>query len=410
MLLAAEAGGGGSHAAQLIALGAALLAAGLLARAGRRFGLPTIPLFILGGILFGPGTPGVVLVEDPESLTLIASLGLILLLFHLGLEFSLGDLANGGRQLAAVGGIYLLLNIGSGIAFGFILGWGTAEALVIAGAIGISSSAIVTKLLIELRRLSNPETRLILGIIVVEDIFLALYLAVLAPFLDPEAGGIDALLLFLRAFTFLIVLFAVARWGSRWMTKLFETPDTELLVVIFLGFAVFTAGASERLGVADAIGAFMAGLIVAETTVKPRVEELVLPLRDAFAALFFFWFGLTINPAGLGEVALPVLAAVALSLVMNPLAGILAARRTGLGPVQAANIGTAVLARGEFSIIIAAVAAAAGLDPRITPFVGLYVLILAIASPLLASRSQQLGRCLPKAWFPLPPPPTSVQW
>lgn len=401
ILAAAETDGEAGHiGTQLIALGSALLAAGILARAGRRIGLPTIPFFIAAGIIFGPNTPGVVLVSDPETLALIASLGLILLLFHLGLEFTLGDLANGGRKLATAGAVYLALNIGGGLAFGFALGWGTAEALIIAGAVGISSSAIVTKLVIELRRLPNPETRLILGIIVVEDIFLALYLAMLAPFLDPSATGLDALLLFLRALAFLITLFLIARYGAKWVGRALDTPDTELLVVLFLGFAVLVAGSAEELGVADAIGAFMAGLILAETVVKARVEELVLPLRDAFAALFFFWFGLTISPDGLAEVAIPVAAAVAVSLLLNPLAGIITARLSGLGRVQAANIGTTVLARGEFSIILASLAAAAGLDPRITPFVGLYVLVLAVVSPLLASRSSTIGRRIPQRLFP----------
>jgi monovalent cation:H+ antiporter-2, CPA2 family len=385
---------------QLIALGGAFLAAGLLARGGRRIGLPTIPFFMLAGILLGPHTPGLVLVHDPDVLALVAAIGLILLLFHLGLEFSLTDLAEGGPRMLRAGGTYLVLNVGGGLVFGFALGWGTPEALVVAGAVGISSSAIVTKLLIELQRLPNPETRLILGIIVVEDIFLALYLAILAPFLDPTATGIDAVLLFLRAFLFLLLLFGVARFGTRWVERLIGTPDAELLVVLFLGLAIIVAGVAEELGVSDAIGAFMVGLIIAETAAKERVEELVLPLRDAFAALFFFWFGLTIDPAGMVEVAVPVAVAVAMSLVLNPLAGILTARANELGRLAATNIGTAVLSRGEFAIILATLAAGAGLDPRITPFVGLYVLILAIVSPLLASRSRGLSRALPASWFP----------
>jgi monovalent cation:H+ antiporter-2, CPA2 family len=393
---------------QLIALGGAFLAAGLLARAGRRVGLPTIPFFMLAGIILGPNTPGLVLVHDPDVLALVAALGLVLLLFHLGLEFSLSDLIDGGPSMLQAGGTYLALNIGGGLIFGFALGWGTPEALVIAGAVGISSSAIVTKLLIELNRLSNPETRLILGIIVVEDIFLALYLAILAPFLDPGATGLDAVLVFLGAFAFLVALFAVARYGVRWVEKVIGTPDAELLVVLVLGLMVLVAGFAEELGVSDAIGAFMVGLIIAETKVKQRVEELVLPLRDAFAALFFFWFGLTIDPAGFADVALPVAMAVLMALALNPVAGILTARANGLGRIPAVNIATTVVSRGEFAIILATLAAGAGLDPRITPFVGLYVLILAIASPLLASRSRPLGRLLPKGLFPeRKTPPTS---
>src|SRR6201999_5204 len=124
---------------QLVALGGALVAAGLFARFGRRIGLPTIPFFMLAGIVFGPNTPGISLVDDPHDLELLAAVGLIMLLFHLGLEFSLGDLLAGGKNLLLIGAVYLALNVGGGLAFGFALGWGGREALVIAGAIGISS-------------------------------------------------------------------------------------------------------------------------------------------------------------------------------------------------------------------------------------------------------------------------------
>src|SRR5262245_45136819 len=110
------------------------------------------------GVIFGPNTPGFVLVEHPGDLEILAALGLILLLFHLGLEFSLGELLSGGRRLLVAGGIYLALNMGGGLLLGLAIGWGSREALIIAGAIGISSSAITTKLLIDLRRLANPES------------------------------------------------------------------------------------------------------------------------------------------------------------------------------------------------------------------------------------------------------------
>jgi CPA2 family monovalent cation:H+ antiporter-2 len=378
----------------LIALGGAFLAAGLLARMGRRLGLPTIPLFMLAGIIFGPSTPGLVLVEKPGELSLLASLGLILLLFHLGLEFSLDDLADGGRRLLVAGAIYLSLNLVGGIILGFAFGWGGREAVVIAGIVGISSSAIVTKLLIELRRLTNPETRLILGVVVVEDIFLALYLAILQPILS-GSSGLEAFRDVTVAFGFLMVLVVVARFGSRIVDRIVASPDDELLTILFLGVAVLIAGLAEELGVSDAIGAFMAGLIIAETTVKERVERLVLPLRDAFAAVFFFAFGLSIDPADFGSVAGPVVVAVVVSFVLNLAAGVLVAWYGGYNRRAAANIGLTVLARGEFSLILASLALAAGLDARLGPFTGLYVLILAIAGPILATRSGLVARILP---------------
>ncbi|MGH2689469.1 MAG: cation:proton antiporter, partial [Actinomycetota bacterium] len=384
----------------LLALGGAFLAAGLLARFGRRIGLPTIPFFILAGILTGPHTPGLVLIQQPEELELFAAVGLILLLFHLGLEFSIEDLTKGGRPLLVAGFSYIALNVGGGLLFGLALGWGTREALVIAGAVGISSSAIVTKLLVELKRLANPETKLILGIIVVEDVFLALYLAILQPVMAGSEGFTEAVFLFFRAFAFLLVLALVARFGAHWVGRLIHANDDELLTVLFVGLAVAVAGLAEEIGVSDAIGAFMIGLIVAETKLKHRVEGLVLPLRDAFAAVFFFAFGLTIDPGAVGVVALPVLVAVCLSLLLNVVAGLVAARLYRFGPQAAANVGLTILGRGEFSLILATLAAAAGLDARIGPFIALYVLTLAIVGPLLASRSAKLAGLLPARLFP----------
>ncbi|KOX04469.1 transporter [Streptomyces sp. NRRL B-1140] len=375
-------------------MGGAFLAAALLARLGGRIGLPTIPLFMLAGILLGPHTPGLVIVQDAHDFEMLSALGLVLLLFYLGLEFHLDDLKSGGRRLLTAGGIYLLLNVGAGLAFGFALGWGVREALVLAGVLGISSSAIVTKILIDLGRIGRPETRLILGVIVVEDIFLALYLAALQPVIGGAQGVGDMVLQGAKAFGFLLLLAAAARYGTKPVGRLIATRDNELLVISFLGAAVLVAGVAEVLGVADAIGAFMVGLILAGTPSGPRIRDLVHPLRDAFAAIFFFAFGLSIDPGDIVSVVGPVTAAAALTLVMNVAAGLLVARvyRHGLDP--AAEIATTLVARGEFALILAAMAAGAGLDARLAPFIAGYVLVLAVLGPIAAGRAHLLARAL----------------
>ena len=229
----------------------------------------------------------------------------MLLLFHLGLEFSLDDLAAGGRNLVVAAATYLSLNLGGGLAFGFALGWGTQEALVIAGAIGISSSAIVTKLLVELRRLANPETqphprhrrrR--------RPVPRALPRCPAARALG-ELGMAGAIRDVAVAFLFVAVVVLIARKGARFVGLLIASPDDELLTIAFLGVAILTAGVAEELGVSDAIGAFLAGTVVAATVVASRVERLVLPLRDAFAAVFFFAFGLSLDPGDAAGVAWP---------------------------------------------------------------------------------------------------------
>ena len=208
---------------ELAVLGAALLLAGLFARVGRRLGLPTIPFFIVAGIVFGPHTPGIVVLEDPEEIHLLAMLGLVLLLFHLGIEFSINELLSGGRRLLWAGGSYIALNFGAGLVLGWALGWGTREIFVIAGMIGTSSTAIVTKLILDLRRVANPETGMILGIIVVEDVFLAFYLALLQPIFGEQEGAGEIVLSIATAFAFLIGLFALARWGARLVRPVLAT-------------------------------------------------------------------------------------------------------------------------------------------------------------------------------------------
>ena len=392
----------------LVVLGIAFLLAGGLARLARGIGLPTIPVFMAAGMLVGPHTPGPVLFEDPHELELLATFGLIFLLFYLGLEFSVDDITAGGRRLLMSAGRYLALNLGAGLALGFAIGWGTEEALVIAGATGISSSAIVTKLLIELRRLANPETRLILGIIVIEDLFLALYLAALAPVLGEADSAGEAAVLFAEAFAFLVALFLLARFGGNLVSRLVAARDDELLTLCFVGFALLVAGAAYQLGVSDAIGAFMAGVVLAGTAVAPRVERLVMPLRDAFGALFFFSFGLAIDPGEFGKVLGPAAAAVVTSFVLACVAGAAAARINGYDRTGAVNIAFSVLARGEFALILVTLAVAAGLDERLVPFVGIYVLTLAVASPILAAPSRHVARVVPERWFPVAEEPVPV--
>ncbi|MGX9227686.1 cation:proton antiporter [Streptomyces albus] len=383
------------HADTLLAMGGAFVAAAVLARLGNRIGLPTIPLFILAGILLGPHTPGFVLVDDPHQLEMLSALGLVLLLFYLGLEFHMDDLKAGGRKMALAGGLYLALNVGAGLGFGFAVGWGTSEALVLAGVLGISSSAIVTKTLVDLGRIGNPETQPILGIIVVEDIFLALYLAALQPVLTGADSLGSALGQIAKAFAFLLLLGLAARFGTRLIGKLFATRDNELLVISFLGAAVLVAGIAEEFGVADAIGAFMVGLMLGNTASGERIRELVHPLRDAFGAIFFFAFGLSIDPGDLPTVLVPVLVAVAVTVAMNILAAICAARIYGFDSVPTANVATTLLARGEFALILATMASAAGLDDRLAPFIAGYVLLLAVLAPLAAGRTHHLIRRQP---------------
>jgi CPA2 family monovalent cation:H+ antiporter-2 len=172
--------------------------------------------------------------------------------------------------------------------------------------------------------------------------------------------------------------------------------DAELTTILLGGFGVFVAGFAHTVGASDAIGALLAGMVVAGTGIGARVERLIVPLRDTFAAIFFFWFGLTIAPSALGAIALPVVIAVLVTLFFNIVAGVVAARLYGYGRAAASNTALMLVSRGEFELILASLAVAAGLDSRVAPFAALYVLALSILSPLMSAKSSVLAGWLPR--------------
>jgi CPA2 family monovalent cation:H+ antiporter-2 len=397
LVAAAAAPGGDLHLGDdLIVLGLLFLLAYVLGRLGKLIGLPAIPIYMIVGFLASSHTGFFPLQFDSRYIELIAIFGLILLLFNLGLEFDQDEFYSGFGKLIISGGSYIVLNMGVGLAFGFWVGWGSREALIIAGMTATSSSAIVTKLLIELRRLANTETPMILGVTVIEDVFIAIYLAIVSVVLSGETNIWLVIGRLAIAFAFLVIMFTLARWGGRWVSRLFRTKDDELFTILFFGLAVLFAGIGEQLGVTDAIGAFLIGLVLGATKYRNRFEHIAIPLRDVFAAFFFVNFGLTLNMAEFPRVIGPVLIAVAMTIVLNVLAGQFVAWLNKLGPQAGINTAVILQNRGEFALILATLSVGAGLDARIQPFAGLYVLIMAVLGPILAANSERIGGVLLK--------------
>jgi monovalent cation:H+ antiporter-2, CPA2 family len=376
---------------ELITLGALFVFAYVLGRLGKLIGLPAIPIYMVVGLLASPYTDWFPLSLESASIELVAVIGLILLLFNLGLEFDQDAFYGNFKALLISGGTRVLINFGIGFLFGMWVGWGGREALIIAGMTGVSSSAIITKLLIELRRLANPETPTILGIAVFEDVFVALYLAIVSVIISGETDVAAIVTELSISLAFLVVMFALARWGGRLVSRLIQTKDDELFTVLFFGLAVAFGGIGELLGVSDAIGAFLIGLVLGATKFRVRIEQIALPLRDVFAAFFFLSFGLSLNIWQFGEVAWIVAGAVLMTLVVNTAGGQLIAWLNHLSRAEGFNISAMLQNRGEFALILATLAAAAGLDPRLSPFAGLYVLSMAIIGPVLAVNSERAG-------------------
>ena len=381
-------------ATDLMVLGVLFVIAYALGRLGKLIRLPAIPIYMLVGLLASPHTGFFPLNFDSADIELIAIFGLILLLFNLGLEFDQDEFFGNAGRLLISGGTYIVLNMGVGFLFGEFVGWGTREALIIAGMVGTSSSAIITKMLIELGRLANNETPAILGATVIGDVFIAVYLAIVSVVLSGRTEFWPVVLQLSIAAAFLVVMFGVARWGGRVVSRFFRTRDDELFTILFFGLALLFAGIGELIGVTDAIGAFLIGLVLGATRFSGKVERISIPLRDVFAAFFFLNFGLALNIAQFGSVAWLVIIAIVLTIVLNVVSGELIALFNKMDARASLNIAAILMNRGEFTLILATLSLAAGLDERLEPFAGLYVLIMAILGPVLAANSEKIGAVL----------------
>ena len=170
-----------------------------------------------------------------------------------------------------------------------------------------------------------------------------------------------------------------------------HSKDDELFTILCFGLAVAFGGIGEQLGVSDAIGAFVIGLVLGATRFRARIEQFALPLRDVFGAFFFLSFGLALDPSTFGGVVWPVIGAVVMTLIINTLGGQLIAWQNGFTAAQGFNASAMLQNRGEFALILATLAIGAGLDPRLQPFAGLYVLSMAVIGPLLAVNSERIG-------------------
>ena len=365
----------------LIEVGALLFALGMLGRLGRSVGLSPIPLYLLAGLAFGHG--GLVpLSASEEFIQVGAEIGVILLLVMLGLEYSATELVGNLRAAAPAGVIDALLNALPGAGFAFLMGWDWQAALVLAGITWVSSSGVIAKILGDLGRLGNRETPVILSVLVIEDLAMAFYLPLVTAVLAGVglAGGAKALAV--AVVTVIAVLVVAIRYGST-ISKFISVQDGEALLLSVLGLTLFVAGVAAELKVSAAVGAFLVGIALSGP-VAHHATEMLSPLRDLFAAVFFVFFGLSTAPADMPPVLLPALGLALLTMSTKVLTGYLAARRAGIALPGRLRAGLALAPRGEFSVVIAGLAVASGVEPRLAPLATAYVLITVVAGPLLA--------------------------
>ncbi|WP_030461107.1 cation:proton antiporter [Kitasatospora sp. NRRL B-11411] len=371
-----------------IELGAIILTLGLLGRIGSRYGLSPIPLYLLGGLAFGQG--GLLpLSASEEFVATGAEIGVILLLLMLGLEYTAADLVTNLKSQYPAGLVDFAFNALPGAAMALLLGWGPVAAVVLAGVTWISSSGVIAKVLGDLGRLGNRETPVILSILVLEDLAMAVYLPILTALLAGAGLLVGSVTLAVALATAGAVLFVALRYG-RLISRFVSHDDPEKLLLVVLGLTLLVAGIAQKLQVSAAVGAFLVGIALSGEAAE-GAHTLLSPLRDLFAAVFFVFFGLNTNPASIPPVLLPALALAVVTALTKIATGYWAARRAGIAVKARWRAGGALVARGEFSIVIAGLAVTAGIEPSLGPLATAYVLLLVVIGPLAARWTEPIA-------------------
>jgi len=366
-----------------IELGLAIVGLAVLARIANRWGFSAIPLYLLAGLAFGNG--GLAPLNFSRDFVHSgAEIGVLLLLFMLGLEYTGQELKQNLRDGLSAGLADFVLNFPPGLIAGLLLGWKPLPSVLLGGATYISSSGIIAKVLAELGRLTNLETPVVLSVLVLEDLAMAVYLPIVGVLLAGGGPSTVAVSVAVAIVAVSVVLFVAISYGQK-LSGFAAHQSDEIILLTVLGTILLVAGVAQRFQVSAAIGAFLVGIAVSGP-IAEQSHRLFAPLRDLFAATFFFFFGLQIDPATLPRV-IPLAVALGLTTALTKvLTGYWAALKAGLERQGRVRAGTVLIARGEFSIVIAGLGV--GMEPQLGPLSAAYVLFLAILGPVLARVSK----------------------
>ena len=392
--------------ALMFEVGVIMLIAFMGAAIASRFRLSVIIGYIVAGILIGPhvrlalgGVSYQGLITDDAFVQDISRVGLILLLFFVGLEFSIEKLKRTKRAAMVLALVNLGVNMFAGFVLGTYLGWPLIDTIFLAGVVSMSSSAITAKSLIELRRLNNNETEFLLGMVILES-FMAMFLLTLVNGLviSADATPVSPVSLFLGVAIFIGFFAFLALLVIPRAAFLFERIKSEELFVLFaLGIVFLAAALAEAFRIPAIIGAFFIGMVFADTKLVARFETKLEPLRDAFVAVFFLSFGMMIDPAMFPVVLPIILIAIPLIFLNDLFLTSTLAFFIGFSGRSSTAIGTSLLGRNEEAILYASVGTRAiRSNPNLsnayagallTPFAGILCIVMSALTPTLMKRS-----------------------
>jgi CPA2 family monovalent cation:H+ antiporter-2 len=382
----------------LLHLGIALIAAFIGGLAARLLRLPVLLGYLAAGIVVGPHSPGVV--ADSEAVGAVAKLGVALLMFAVGVHFSLKDLRALWRTAFLGGGMQILGTIVLGLLLGLALGWGVYGGLFLGCALSLSSTAVMLKVLEERGEQGTAHGTVMLGILIVQDLSLVLMIILLpslALFSTEGAGALAGIgLALLKALGFLLVVLGLAVSGvPALMRQVARTGSQELFLLMVVCLCLVTGAAAERTGLGLELGAFLAGIVISETDYAHEVFSQVRPLRDVFASLFFVSIGMLLDLKFLLHNALTVGLVVAAIVLGKSLIAFLAVYAQKWHGRTALIAGFGLAQIGEFSFVLATMGGARGLiRPEIANVILSAALITLFLAPFLFQSAAPLYKRL----------------
>jgi CPA2 family monovalent cation:H+ antiporter-2 len=377
MILAA--GASESTSVALAEIGIMLLALGVFAYLAVRLKISVVPIYLAVGLALGNG--GIAPLDFSEDFLAIgAQLGAILLLLMLGLEHSGPNLVEGFLERKSTGLIDIAVNGIPGVVAGFLMGWGPIGALALGGITYVSSSGIASQMMREFGWNRSEVSRRVTTVLVIEDLALAPYLPLLAT-LVAGLGVVAGVISVGVALVVTAVALVISFKGQDAFGRILNTSSPGALLLTVFGIALAVAGFSEMVGFSSAVAAFLVGLILTGE-VAEAVRLRLAPLRDLFAAIFFVFFGLGVDPADIPPVLPLALTLAVLGIAGKLFVGWFIARGMS-DPLAWKRAGAFLVPRGEFSILIAALAASTAFGPYLQALTMAYVLITSIAASLL---------------------------
>ncbi len=321
----------------------------------RRFNLPVVLGYILAGVIIGPHTPPYSLVTDVGSIQTLSELGVICLLFGIGLEFSLTKLMKVGLVSFAAATMEILLMFWIGFSVGKAFAWSFMDSLFLGAILSISSTTIIAKILIDTNKLQEKFAQIILGILVIEDILAIVIIALLSGLASTgELTFASALTDLLKVGAFISgLLFIGALLVPRLLKYVASFENSEMMIITVLGLCFAVSLVAAKLGFSVALGAFLIGAVIAETNQVKSIIRNFESIRDMFTAVFFVSVGMMFDPQIVKEFALPILIITIVTIVAKVFACSFAAFLTGNNAATSLRVGLGLAQIGEFSFIIA---------------------------------------------------------